>query len=82
MISALLFSTGIYSTLLNLKTYKQAKNFFNPAKPQSSPKESLKENCETFTAMCSPFAWLNMQILNPEHSEISKMERFVKIITG
>ena len=52
MISALSLIAGIYSTT-NLKTYQQAKNFFNPANTQSSSEESLKENRKTFAGMCS-----------------------------
>ena len=51
MISALSLIAGIYSTT-NLKTYEQAKNFFNPANTQSSSEESLKENRKTFVGMC------------------------------
>ena len=37
----------------NLKTYEQAKSFFNQANTQSSSGESLKEKRKTFSGMCS-----------------------------
>ena len=66
MISALFFIVGIHSTA-NLKTYEQAKNFFNPANTQSSSEEFLKEKRHTFIGMCSLFTWFNMQMLNVCH---------------
>ena len=66
MISASFLIAGIHSTT-NLKTYEQAKNFFNPANTQSSSKESLKEKRHAFIGMRSLFTWFNMQILNLCH---------------
>ena len=51
---------------------------------QSSSDETLTEKRHTFTGMCYPFAWLNMQILNyviddmaySQPSYISKLELF------
>ena len=63
MISALFLIAGIYSTT-NLKTYEQAKDFFNPTNTQSSSEESLIVKGYTFIGMCSLFTWFNMQILN------------------
>ena len=54
MISTLFAIAGIHSTT-NLKTYEQAKNYFNPAKTQSSPEESLKENVIRLS-VCVPFS--------------------------
>ena len=51
MISEFLIA-GIHS-ITNLKTNEQAKNFFNPAKTQSSSEEFLQENRDTFIGMCS-----------------------------
>ena len=42
VISALFRIAGLHSTT-NLKTYEQAKNFFNPANTQSSSEEPLRE---------------------------------------
>ena len=66
MISALFLIAGIHSTA-NLKTYKQAKNLFNPANTNSSSEESLKEKRHTFISMCHLLTWLNMQILDLCH---------------
>ena len=52
MISALFLIAGIRSTA-NLETYKQAKNFFNPANTQSSSAESLNGKRHTFIGICS-----------------------------
>ena len=52
MISALFLIARSHSTT-NLKTYEQAKNFFNPANTHSSSEESLKEKCKTFIGVCS-----------------------------
>ena len=54
---------GVHSKT-NLKTFKQVKNFFNPANAQSSSEESVKEKCKMFIGMCSLFTWFNMEILN------------------
>ena len=51
MISALFLVAGIHLTT-DLKTYEQAKKFFNPANTQSSSEESLKEKRHT----CVPFS--------------------------
>ena len=63
--SALFLIAEIHSTT-NLKTYEQAKNFFNPVNTQSSSEKSLKEK-HTFTGMCSLFTWFNMYIINLCH---------------
>ena len=55
MISALYLIAGIHPTT-NLKTYEQARSFFDPANTQSSSEEYLKEKRHTFIGMCSPFA--------------------------
>ena len=54
MISALYLIVGIRSTT-NLKTYEQAKNFFNSANTQSPPEEYLKEKPKTFICNLFPF---------------------------
>ena len=54
MISALFLIVGIRSTT-NLKTYEQAKNFFNSANARSPPEEYLKEKPETF--ICNLFSF-------------------------
>ena len=64
--SALFLIAEIHSTT-KLKTYEQAKNFFNPANTQSSSEQSLKEKHHTFTGICSLFTWFNMQIINLCH---------------
>ena len=56
VISALFLIAGIHSTT-NLKTYEQAKGFFNLANTKSSSEESLKEKRHTFMGMCSLFTW-------------------------
>ena len=66
MISAVFLIAGTHSTI-NLKTYEQAKNLFNPANTQSSSEESLKEKRHMFIVMSSLFFWFNMQILNLCH---------------
>ena len=89
MISALFLILGIHSTA-NLKPYQGVKNFFNPPNKQSLSGESLDEKRHKFIGMCSCFTWFNMKILNLCHrwqaysqpSQISKMERFVKIVNG
>ena len=55
MISALFLIAGIHSKT-NLKTYVQAKNFFNPANTQCSSEESLKEKRCTFIGICVLFS--------------------------
>ena len=62
MISALFLISGIHSTT-NLKTYEQAKNFFNPGNTQSSSGESLKEKRHTFIGMCSLSTWFGIKYL-------------------
>ena len=52
MISALFTIAGIHLTT-NLKTYEQAKNFFNPANSQFSSEESFKE---IHLLVCVPFS--------------------------
>ena len=48
-----------------LKTYGQAKDFFNPTNTKSLSEWSLKEKLHTFIGMtCYLFTWFNMQILN------------------
>ena len=52
MISVLFPIPGIHSTT-NLKTYEQAKNFFNATNTQSSSKEPLQEKSDTSIGICS-----------------------------
>ena len=54
MISALFLIARIHSTT-NLKTYEQAKNFFNPANTQSSSEECLREIRHMLIGMSSLF---------------------------
>ena len=66
------------------ETYEQVKNFFNPANTQSSSEESLKEK------RMSPFHLVQytnteltqMTYVYLQSSQISKMERFAKIVNG
>ena len=66
VIFALFLTAGIHSTT-NLKTYEQAKNFFNPANTRTLYEETFKEKCKRFIGMCILFTWLNMQVLNLCH---------------
>ena len=66
MISVLFPIAGIHSAA-NLKTYEQAKNFFNTTKTHSSTEEFLKEKRHTFVGICFFFTWFNVQILNLCH---------------
>ena len=60
MISALFLIAGIH---INLKTYEQAKIFFNPANTKSSSEESLEEKRHTFVGV---FPFRMVQFANTE----------------
>ena len=84
--SAFFLIAWIHSTT-NLKSYEQAENFINPAGTQSSSEEPLKEKRHTFIGMCPLLTWLSMSILiddiaDSQSSQLSKTERFAKIVNG
>ena len=49
-----LFLIAVIHSITNLKTYEQAKIFFNPANTQSSSEEYLKGN-DMHLLICIPF---------------------------
>ena len=58
MIFASFLIAGIHAAIL--KTYEQAKYFFNTANAQSSFGESSEEKRHTFIVMCSLYTRCNM----------------------